>query len=170
MMGVGGWAWVYAVLIVHNRIVVSFEAGQMARRYLWMLLACGAVGAAIAQLPGSQRIYAILAFMAVVPVIVVLWRLELWPMAAFGGIFGAVSYTVTMTAGSMIWPDFMGLWRAENLWGPTIAGVPIEELVWGALYGPSWALAMAFVVDARVADGGTDRNLRSRAHSKTPGR
>lgn len=94
---------------------------------------------------------AILALMALVVVCAVALRRELWPIALYGGVFTGLSYAVTMLAGAVIWPDFMELWRSDNLWGPRPMGVPLEEFAWGTLFGPSWALVMAYVVDARIA-------------------
>ncbi len=152
MAGVGGWAWVYAVLMVRNRITVSPCVKRGARRYLVILAGCGVAGAAIAGLPGGDRMPAILSLMALVVVAGVALRRELWPLAVYGGLFSGLSYALTMLAGAVIWPDFMDLWRPENLWGPRALNVPLEEFAWGALFGPSWALVMAYVVDARIVD------------------
>ncbi len=150
MAGVGGWAWVYAVLMVRNRITVSPRLRRGARRYLVILAGCGIAGAAIARLPGGARLPAILVLMALVVVVGVALRRELWPLAVYGGLFSGLSYALTMLAGAAVWPDFMDLWRAENLWGPRPMNVPLEEFTWGALFGPSWALVMAYIVDVRI--------------------
>lgn len=150
MVGVGGFAWVYAVLTVHSRIVVSPDAGGVIRRYVWVLLGCGVLGTAIAQLPGPDRMHAILLLMALVPIVGVAMRPELWPMAVLGGVLSAASYASTMVLGAWLWPEFMRLWRPQNLFGPALMGVPLEEYLWGALYGPSWAVVMAYLTEARI--------------------
>lgn len=48
-----------------------------------------------------------------------------------------------------IWPNLLSLWNLEKFSGIVILQIPIEELIWALLYGGTWSLTIAFLVDAR---------------------
>ena len=156
MIGVGGMAWVFSVWPVRGEIEVVFRLRSIVRRYGVLMVGTVIAGLALSRVPGPARMTAIIAVMFAISVAAVVFRSELWPMAVAGCLCSGTSYAVAMLAGAVAWPEFMELWHHENLWGPRIGGVPFEEIAWAALFGPSWSLVMALVVDARV------RGTRSR--------
>jgi hypothetical protein len=151
MIGVGGMAWIFSASAVRSRLCVTLHPRRITNRYLSVLAGCAVVGFSMILVPSRWRMSAILLTMAVVVALAVVVRRELWPMAVSGFAFSGASYALAMIAGSLAWPEFMALFRSENLWGPEVAGVPLEEIVWAFLFGPFWALVMALIVDARIA-------------------
>ncbi len=57
--------------------------------------------------------------------------------------------------GSALWPHFAEQWTHANLWGLTIAGMPLEEYVWSLAFGSTWPLIIAHVLEARVVPANT---------------
>jgi hypothetical protein len=49
-----------------------------------------------------------------------------------------------------IWPDMPSLWSWDKLWGLSFFKFPVEELVWAILYGGSWSLTMAFILNIEI--------------------
>jgi hypothetical protein len=154
MIGVGGMAWIFSASSVRQRLRITLDPRGITNRYLCVLAGCMAVGFFLSAVPGRWRMTAVLLTMAVVVVLAVAVRRELWPMAAAGFVLSGASYSLAMIVGSLAWPEFMDLFRTENLWGTKVVGVPVEEIVWAFLFGPSWALVTALIVDARVAPVG----------------
>lgn len=150
MIGVGGMAWVFSASAVRHRLRITLDPRRITTRYLWVLAGCAVVGFSLSTVPGRWRMSAILLTMAFAVVVAVAVRRELWPMAVAGFVFSGASYSLAVIIGSLAWPEFMALFRAENLWGPMVGDVPLEEIVWAFLFGPSWALVMALVVEARI--------------------
>jgi hypothetical protein len=72
------------------------------------------------------------------------WPLTLTGMSTFTVIYTAVLFTIFT-----LWPEFIGQWNTENLWGVSIMGIPLEEIVWAAAYGGVWPILMAYVFDLK---------------------
>jgi hypothetical protein len=150
MIGVGGMAWIFSVWPLRDVMLLEFSPRSIARRYGALLLGCAIAGWLLSRVPGPDRMSAILGLMTIVAVAIVVRRRELWPMAVAGCLCSGAGYAISMMLGAVAWPEFMALFQPENLWGYRIGGVPLEEIVWASLFGPSWALVMAIVVDARL--------------------
>jgi hypothetical protein len=65
-------------------------------------------------------------------------------MAAFTSMY-TIIFFITIT----LWPEFIGQWNTENLWGISVIGIPLEEIVWAAAYGGVWPTMMAYVFDIK---------------------
>jgi hypothetical protein len=81
---------------------------------------------------------------------VLLWhRRELWPLSAAGAVGFTAYYAVIVVALAVVLPGLQLHWTRENLWGPRVFGVPLEEVAWAFAYGAVWPLFMAYVFDTR---------------------
>jgi hypothetical protein len=72
-------------------------------------------------------------------------RLLLIGMASF-----FVIWILILLAIINIWPGIPSLWSWDNLWGLSFLKFPLEELVWALLYGGSWSLSIAFILNVRL--------------------
>jgi hypothetical protein len=82
---------------------------------------------------------------------VILWRRrEFWPLAAAGSPAYAVLYVVTLKIWYVLVPSFGAQWNAGALWGPTVLGIPLDEVVWAAAFGMAWPMFAAYLLDARL--------------------
>jgi hypothetical protein len=89
--------------------------------------------------------------MAILGILLLLRRVELWPIPVTGAIGFGILYALLIGCIFAIWPDFLLQWNTVNLWGISIVGVPLGEITWSLGYGAVWPLIMAYVLDAKVA-------------------
>jgi len=69
-------------------------------------------------------------------------------LAALPAVGFAVLHAATLVVLIDLWPSFGG-WRPDAVWGPAVGGIPLDEIVWAAVFGASWPLVAAYVIDLR---------------------
>jgi hypothetical protein len=85
-------------------------------------------------------------------------RPDAWRLAAQGAIgFGAL-YLVVILGLTTLLPSMTAYWTGD-VWGIWIAGVPLEEFAWAALYGALWPLVIVLVLGLQTKREPT-RSLR----------
>lgn len=145
----GGIVWLLSIWLVQRRITLSLQTGRLLRRYI----ACTSSGVAfilVCRFSGLGVMTSVMVSVVVLGVLLLWRRGELWPLPVAGAIGFTLLYLVLAGAVSVIWPDFLLQWNADNLWGPSLLRLPLEEVVWAFGYGAVWPLLMAYVFDARL--------------------
>jgi hypothetical protein len=91
----------------------------------------------------------LIAYVAIAAVILLL-RLELWPLAVNGLIGYTTLYLLQAGAVLRIWPQFTQQWTpsAQLPWVPW--SIPGYELLWAAGFGLAWPLFAAYVLGVRL--------------------
>ena len=144
----GGMAWLLAIWPLRGRFTAGLDPGRFLGRYL----ACTVSGVALSGFLWASGMGAMASAIIGIAALwgALLWRRrDLWPLSATGAIGFTLFYTVFVLAVVVAWPDLRLHWNADNLWGPWLLIVPLEELVWALAYGAVWPLFMAFVFDTR---------------------
>ena len=80
-----------------------------------------------------------------------LWKISLAGMIGFTSI-----YLAFIKACFVLMPGFFISWTPENLWGPAVWGIPLDEIAWAAAFGAIWPLAMAYALDIRMMEPGRE--------------
>jgi lysylphosphatidylglycerol synthetase-like protein (DUF2156 family) len=93
---------------------------------------------------------------------VLILRRELWILAPSGAAFYSAVHVSVVRLQFWIWPDYVSFWNHEGLLGSTIAGVPLFEFVWSAVFGGVWPVVVAFVFDLRFKTGTAHHDLTDR--------
>ena len=91
----------------------------------------------------------LLATAAVVLVVLVL-RLRFWPLVVVGPLMFGLPYTVLVSLGLWLRPDFLAQWNLNSLTGWYVLGIPIEETAWAFSYGAAWPLLLVYHFDLRL--------------------
>lgn len=145
----GGLAWLLAVCLSGARIEVSIEPRKVLARFAAFAVPGVAAGALLWG-SGLGPMAATLA-VAVVSAAVLAWRRRgLLRLAAAGGAGFGVLYSAVLEGAFALWPRFADQWPAASR-GPSVLGLPLEEVVWATGGGAVWTLFVAHLVDARVA-------------------
>ncbi len=145
----GGIVWLLATWLVQRRITLGLQTGRLLRRYI----VCTSSSVAlilVCRFSGLGVMTSVMVGIVALGVLLLWRRGQLWPISVAGGIGFTLLYLVSVGAVSAIWPDFLLQWNADNLWGPSLLRVPLEEVVWAFGYGAVWPLLMAYVFDARL--------------------
>jgi len=59
-------------------------------------------------------------------------------------------YWAVLKLWHLLVPSFGAQWNSEALWGPTVFGVPLDEVAWAAAFGLAWPLFAAYLFHARL--------------------
>jgi hypothetical protein len=145
----GGMAWAEAVWIVRKRIALRLTVRSVVCRYGFVVMAATVAGAAL-HLSGMKPMHSMFLIMGSGGATFLLGRRQLWPIAAVGLVTSAAVYAIVFRAILQLWPHLLLQWTLANLSGWTLWTMPVEELTWALLFGPAWAISMAFVFDARL--------------------
>ena len=148
----GGLAWLASVWLFRHRVEFQLRPKRMWWQYA-AGTACGlAVGHSSWRLGASHMAASAIACGALTAVI--LWRRrELWRLAVAGALAYALVYVVVLKLWYVLVPSFGTQWNAGALWGPTVFGVPLDEVVWAVAFGLAWPAFAAYLLDARLRPG-----------------
>jgi hypothetical protein len=144
-----GLAWVGAVWPVRHRLAFHPRLEHIWWRYLAGACFGLAIGGLCRRLGGTPMDATILAFGGLSAIIV--WRRrELWPLALAGAPGYAFVYVPALKFWHVLVPSFGSQWNPEGLWGPSVIGLPLDELAWAAAFGLAWPTFAAYLLDARL--------------------
>lgn len=146
----GGTAWVLATGITRHRLILNIQAKRLLWRYLICSVSGVSFGVTVILLGLDDPMHGTLVGIAVVAVVLLRLRSELWPLLVAGAFSFGGLYTVIAGTAFALNPDFLKQWNLEALSGYGLFGVPMEEIVWSLSYGGVWPLVIAYACDARL--------------------
>jgi hypothetical protein len=136
------------IIVLQKKILVRFKFTRIFKRFL-VIQTFGIVVTASLNLLDIREYLNFFIVMVVWSAAILFYQRNYWKFI----LFGSVSYLIIFTVGFLIilsiWPNLLSLWNLEKFSGIVILQIPIEELIWALLYGGTWSLTIAFLVDAR---------------------
>lgn len=90
-------------------------------------------------------------------IVMILWSIYLinltkhyWKIALLSMFIFILIWFLIMSLIIYIWPDIPALWSWDQLMGISFLRYPIEEFIWALLYGASWSITIAYVLDVQL--------------------
>jgi len=72
-----------------------------------------------------------------------------WRMLLVGAVTHGTLYAAALVAALRLWPGLAGAWNDANLLGPRVLGVPVEEILWGCVFGVTWPAFLLYAFGVR---------------------
>lgn len=145
----GGLVWMSVLVFFNNTISYALNTGKILVKCFWCIV-FGFVAFTLLHFLKIRN-------MANPFIIMVLWSITIlilkpgfWKIAVTGSFTFSVSYTLAMKIGFIIWPQLISFWTLKNLSGILFLQIPVEEVIWALLYGFSWSLAIAYILDVQI--------------------
>ena len=145
----GGLAWFLATWPMRNYMECELRSRLIIRRYLICVFLGSTVNAVFLVFGFGVMISAIFGVL-LVGTALLLWQKDLWPLQPIGLISFAVLYFIVIKWVFTVFPEFSLQWSAENLWGLTVWGIPLEEIAWAAACGAFWPFIAAYLFNVRL--------------------
>jgi len=145
----GAVVWTCVLVFFRHR---KPELAFSPRKVVLYFLACtafGAVSATLLFLIGVRNINNPFLIMTLWILIVLLLRPGYLKLAAGAACSFLLLYALAFKLSIVLWPEFISYWNLSNLSGICLEGIPLEELEWAFLYGASWSLGVAFIMEFR---------------------
>lgn len=98
---------------------------------------------------GVNSLYVSLCIMAFLTTCELMYAPQLWPRAVAGALCTAGAMFVMYQIWFLIFPSALSFWNTSALTGVYVQLVPLEELLWGALWGAFAGPAYVFVSMSR---------------------
>jgi len=154
----GGLSWWLASLPWRRQLTVALAPRASAWRFMRVALGGGllALGAA---LPRFKPMTAMLLPMAIIGAVLVGVRRDLWRLLVAGMLGYALVHVAVTAAAFAITPHYANAWISDDLWGPIIWRIPLDEIVWPLAFGAVWPLVIAYILDIRLPPRGTEACL-----------
>jgi hypothetical protein len=145
----GALAWLVAAWPFRRRIRSTFRWRIALTRYAVLGLLGGGViiGSHLGDRP-SMTGFAVASLLVLATVLIL--RHELWVFALTGAALYSAMHVLVVRLQFWIWPEYVNFWNHGGLLGSTIAGVPLFEFAWSAVFGAVWPVTVAFVFGASV--------------------
>jgi hypothetical protein len=134
----------------HKRIPVQFQLKTVIKRLVYCTVFGILAVFLITILTGLKGYIIPFTVMVLWSGIVIILNPSYFRLLIIGMVSFFVIWFLILLAIINIWPDIPSLWSWDNLWGISFLKFPLEELVWAVLYGGSWSLSMAFILNARL--------------------
>lgn len=145
----GGIAWLLAAWAVRKKLTINIRAGILLRRYAAYSASFMAVGFLLRQ-GGAGIMTATILSILLCSLLLLCLRPDLWVLP-FAGLIGFTAlYLVCVDILLGVFPEFLLQWNMENLWGVSLLGIPVEEILWASSFGFCWPLFIAHISDARL--------------------
>lgn len=144
----GGTVWLLSILVIKDTFLLNLRNTTILKRYI----ACSMFG--IAVMVASRRcglglmLSTIISVIALGSILIAVHR-RVWPITLLGMTAFTGMYFIVLFITLALWPEFIGQWNIENLWGISVIGIPLEEIVWAAAFGGVWPTMMAYVFDIK---------------------
>jgi len=145
----GGLVWISVLVFFNKRIVYNFNWGIT----IIKLVVCIGFGIVFLTLLYFMNIRNIInPFMIMIfwSGFVLILHQEYWKIGLSGALLFSVIYSLSLKIMIIFWPTFISFWTFKNLSNLTLLRLPIEEMVWAFLYGGSWSLAIAYILDISI--------------------
>jgi len=146
----GGIVWFMATWPVRNRLSVDIQTRRMLRRYV----VCTVSGLSLGLIPlllGFDPMHVSLVGIAVMGIVLLRLRGELWRLTVVGAVCFGLFYTAICIVSFSLNPDLLRQWNFAALSGYSLVGVPVEEIAWSIAFGAVWPLIIAYSFETRIA-------------------
>jgi len=153
--------WAAVAATQPSPLLLRPNRGAFAKRY-WAL---SGIGAAVFYPLGATNLPVMTAALLTMAALgaAALWRRPgLWRLSVAGAAIFGLWYALLLRSAFAVWPHFAGQWSHENLWGLQLAGMPLEEIAWGAMYGAVWPTIIAYVLGASLPARASGAPARTR--------
>lgn len=98
---------------------------------------------------GINSLYTSLVILGLLAACELAYAKHLWPRAVVGALCTAGAMFIMYQIWFLIFPDALSFWNTPALSGIYVLSVPLEELLWGALWGAFAGPAYVFVATSR---------------------
>jgi len=154
----GGLVWLFALWPLHRKICFNLKAGTIMKRNAAFVI-FGSLIYILLWYSGIGVMAAVLISSVLLTLLVLYVRHDLWPVWLSGLTGFTLFYLLFIKACFMIYPNSIDLWNIHALWGYYPWGIPLEELVWAAVFGGGWPVIMVYVLDGLPCAGSSGSRL-----------
>ncbi len=150
LVSMGGLGWLI-VPVLYGRRTMQFNIRpwRITRAYVGFTVIFLGVWLTLWN-AGMHVLRAELVATAAVVLTVLVLRLRFWPLVVIGPLLFGLPYTVLLSLGLWLHPEFLGQWNLNSLTGLYVLGIPIEETAWAFSYGAAWPLLLVYHFDLRL--------------------
>lgn len=146
---IAAWGWYLVAVRYGRRLEAVADVATAFRRSL--VPGAAVIGAYFGLLAvGLDAMTSLLATCIGAAVVLVARQPEQRAIAAWGAGSLMVVWFLLVAATYAFFPDFVHDWNLTGPWGRRIAGVPLGEIVWAAVYGAFWPLFFGHVFAVRM--------------------
>jgi hypothetical protein len=145
----GGLIWFGVLLFLRKKMVIHYNPKQIFIRY-FICISFGISSIFILYFIGINDMLNPFITMILIIVIILIYKKVYFPIFLFESLASVLVYTLGLKIALTVWPDLMQSWTWKNLWGISLFGIPVEELAWAFLYGGSWSLSVAFLLNVDI--------------------
>lgn len=144
----GAGVWAAAAALAGRRLNIRIAPWQLIRRLVAVALLGAAAALAVSML-GARVMDTLIVVMAMAALTLAwlqpgLWRLSVLALAVYPAYYCLVLWLAISLA-----PGLEQVWSGPELRGPRIAGLPLEEIAFAAVFSTCYPLVMAWILDAR---------------------
>ncbi len=146
VFAIGGLAWVVAALPSRHPGGPLPPPRAILRRYAAVVLT-GFPLSLLALVPDVKPMTYTLLPIVVSGAVFLTMRPAWWRLALGGAAGYCLAHCAVFKGVLVVAPSFIGAWNRDNLWGPAVWGLPLDEIVWALGFGAVWPLFAGLLFD-----------------------
>lgn len=147
----GALAWLTAILPLRGKVETNFDLSVFFKRGLAAIGFCVIAYVPFAIGGVGVMMTTLLVMAAALAFLLVLDR-DHWPLSFNAAALCTLYYWLVLIGGSTLFgSDFTSMWDGHEQWGPRLFDVPVEEYMWSLVFPATYALFIAWAVDARLS-------------------
>lgn len=145
----GGLVWLSVLFLYKNMIYSSFKWNKIILKFTFCVL-FGFIGLSILYFLKIRDIVNPFLVMILWSALILILHFEFRKIALSGAFSFLLIYILCLKTILIIRPEFISFWTLNNLSNVMIFKMPVEELIWAFLYGLSWSLGVAYILDVQI--------------------
>jgi hypothetical protein len=145
----GGLVWMCVLAFFNDRISNILKREKIILKCI-VTIVFGVISVSILSLINIKDIMNPFIVMLLWSMVIIIFHFDYWEIALTGGFTFLIVYSLILKTILIIWPEFISFWTLNNLSNVLILKMPVEELIWAFLYGLSWSLAIAYILDVQI--------------------
>lgn len=142
----GGLAWIVVLTFLKDPVLPDFIWQKLIFRFFLCIL-FGFIVAPVLYHCGIRDMVNPFITMIIWTLVIVAFDRKYLKLTAIGAFSFLLVYGIGFKFQILFWPSYFSFWNWENMWGLKFMEIPLEELVWAFLYGGSWSLTVAFILN-----------------------
>jgi hypothetical protein len=146
----GAMVWLAAIWPWRDRMQTSLDARLLIRRSLICLAVFASTLAALL-LSSAAVMPSFIVAQTVLAAFVLSLRPASWRLAISAVMLFPLYYFLHLSLDTVLFPDFLDMWRGSQIIHVGVYGVPIEEFLWVLSFSASFPIALAYGVNASIA-------------------
>lgn len=145
----GGIVWLIVILyLTRNYNIIITQKIKLMRYGIFVIIGC--LIYMVCLLSKMRIMLSTVITVCILGTPILMKRWNYWKLCLIGASGFIIVYVAFLKGFLTVYPEFIEHWSLEYLYGITLIGLPVEEIMWAAVTGAVWPLIMSQLFNLQI--------------------